>query len=198
MSDSERELMREALLAGTGPGGEVRERFEEQARAVLRPHLSKGARVLRWVIGAVFLVIAPVFAYGSYSFAVSEEKLLVRVFGSVTFALGALVFLAAAFLTARQARRGRAPCRLMQKASVFIPYAFVLLYSGAMLMIMPRLDLPATKMIGITGSLLFFWIMVWGFVLLAHLGWQRQDILLEQKRTQLEVALLREKLAGKA
>ncbi|MHC4711696.1 MAG: hypothetical protein ACYTAN_00315 [Planctomycetota bacterium] len=198
MSNRERELMREALLNGTEPGGELRGRFEEQAQAILRPRLSRGARVLRWVIGAVFLMTAPVFAYGSYAFAVSNEKPLVRVFGSVTFALGALAFLAAAYLTARQARRGRAPGRRTQKASVFIPYAFVLLYSGAMLMIMPRLDLPATKMIGITGSLLFFWIMVWGFVLLAHLGWHRQDILLEQKRTQLEVALLREELAGKA
>ena len=43
-------------------------------------------------------------------------------------------------------------------------------------------------------NLLFFWIMAVGFVLAAKSQWQHEDALLEQKRTQLEIALLREDL----
>ncbi len=197
MSDSERQLMRDVLLSDVEGSDELKARFEAQVQAIMHPPLPKAIRIMGGVLAAVFLATAPLFAWASYSFAVGGEKPLVRVLGSVMMGLGAIVFIVGAFMTARQARHGVSPGRAMQKASVFVPYAVVLVYSIAMLMIMPGLDLPATKMIAITGSLLFFWIMVWGFVLVAHLGWNRTDILLEQKRTQLEVALLREKLEGK-
>lgn len=197
MSDYDRQLMRDALLSAAEGSDELKARFEAQVQAIMQPPLPKAMRIMGGVLAAVFTVCALGLAWGSYSFAAAGERPLTRVFGSLAMALGAISFLASAFITARQAKRGVSPGRAMQKASVFVPYAVVLAYSVGMLMIMPRLDLPATKMINIIGSLLFFWIMVWGFVVIAHLGWYRADILLEQKRTQLEAALLREKLEGK-
>lgn len=43
--------------------------------------------------------------------------------------------------------------------------------------------------------LLFYWIMAVGFVLFSAIRWQREDMLLEQKRTQLEIVLLREAMS---
>lgn len=197
MNDKERESLREALLAGLEPSGELKEKFETQVEAIVHPRLSQRARIVRRVLAFVFLLNAPVFAWGAYSFATSDAKLLVRVFGSVTFGLGTLPWLWAAFHAAKQARSGLSPGRRLQKAIIFVPYSVVLLYSCITLMLMSTLELPATSMIAITAGMLFFWIMAWGLVLQATAGWHREDILLEQKRTQLGVALVAEQLRGR-
>jgi len=73
---------------------------------------------------------------------------------------------------------------------------FVLLMVTASMVFWPELALSSERAVQAAFSLLVFWIMAVGNVLLFTMRWNREDILLEQKRTQLEVALLREGLAG--
>jgi hypothetical protein len=46
--------------------------------------------------------------------------------------------------------------------------------------------------------MLFFWIMATFNVLLMTARWHREDLLLDQKRTRLEVAMLREEFQRKS
>ena len=78
---------------------------------------------------------------------------------------------------------------------VAIPAAFVLLLVTVNLVFWDTLTPSVDSAIKGSFGLLVFWIMVVGFVLLGTIRWQREDLLLEHKRTQLEIALLREALS---
>jgi len=57
------------------------------------------------------------------------------------------------------------------------------------------LALSVPSAIKLSFVLLFHWIIAVGFVLFSAIRWQREDMLLEQKRTQLEIVLLREAMS---
>lgn len=200
MNDKEWKFQREALLSGLEPSQALEESFERQVETLLRHRLSGWERVGRVAAIAVFAVTAGVFAWASYLFASAGEDLppTARTFGGVSFAAGCLFFVVAIVFIVRELRCGRIAPRLIQKASVFLPFAFVLVYSTVTLVHFRELFSSVESMITAGVWMLFFWIMATTNTVFYSMCWHREDILLEEKRTQLEIAILREELAEKA
>ncbi len=200
MNDKEREFPREALLSSLEPSQGLKERFERQVEILLRHRLSGWERVGRVAAITVFAVTAGFFAWASYLFASAGDDLppIARKFGSVSFAVGCLLFVVAIVFIVRELRCGRIAPRLIQKASVFLPFAFVLFYGTMTLVHFREMFSSVGSMVYASLSLLFVWIMASTNIVFYSMRWHREDILLEEKRTQLEIAILREELAGKA
>ena len=199
MDEREREFMKSALLEGAGGAEELRERFEEQARELISPRLSKARRIALGVVAVWYFCLVPVFAYGCYGSLLSRaESPFIRFLLSLTFASAVVVFLWTGVGFAIQSWSGRAPGRQMRAANEFIPFACLVVFLVVMLVKLPDFDLSYPVMISVASALLFLWALVVGMLPFILLKWQRKDLLIEQKRLQLEIALLREELARKA
>jgi hypothetical protein len=200
MSDKEWEFSREALLSGLEPSPELGKSFEQQVEDLLRHRLSGWERAGRVAAAIVFAVTAGVFAWASCLFAGAGEDLppTARTCGSVSFAAGCLLFVVGIVFIVRELRCGRIAPRVIQKASVFLPFALVLVYSTMTLVHFRELFSSVESKITAGVGMLFFWIMATTNTVFYSMRWHREDILLEEKRTQLEIALLREELAKKA
>jgi len=198
MTDDERRDMRDALLSGVEPSDELQERFGEQMEQLVRRKLSGARRVGDVICAVVFLAMTGVFGYIAYFVATATDPgltLFRRLFMCIPFAAGSLGFLFGAVYAIRELRSGLVAPRESQQAMLVLPTAFVLLCVTAWLVFWERFDISAARGVHVSTGLLFFWIMVVGNVLLYTSRWHREDILLEQKRTQLEIALLREELS---
>jgi len=200
MNNEEWKFQREALLSGLEPSRELEDSFEQQVATLLRHRLSGWERVGRVAAVIVFAVTAGFFAWASYLFARAGEDLppTARTFGCVSFAAGCLLFVVAIVFIVRELRCGRIAPRLIQKANVFLPFALVLLYSTVTLVHFREIFRSVESMISAGVGMLFFWIMATTNTIFYSMRWHREDILLEEKRTQLEIALLREELTKKA
>ena len=188
MKYDERERFREALLSGVEPSGALKERFERQVQSLLRPKLSRKAAIGRKIIGGIYACTAAFFAFAVYLVVFRGEGLpkLVRWFMGVCFSAGSYCM--------SELWTGRVAPRRRQKLAIFIPYGYVLALGIFVLMLWPKLGLPLVPTLWTGIWILFFWVMAVGSVLFYSARWHSEDILLEQKRTQLEVALLREEL----
>lgn len=186
------------LLSGIEPAAELEERFKKQLEHILRRRLTKAEITRDIICAAVFLGMSGVFGYFAAYVGLLGGQLpsLARWFMIVSFSAGCLGFLAGAIFSILELRGLRIASRQLQQATVGVPASFVLLYTTAWLVLSPNLQLELTKLVHSVFALLFFWIMVVGFVLDAKNKWRHEDALLEQKRTQLEIALLREKTTG--
>ena len=196
MKYDERERFREALLSGVEPSGELKERFERQVQGLLRPKLSGKEAIVRKIIGGIYACAAAFFAFAVYLVVFRGEGLpkLARWFMGLTFSAGCVGFLAGAVYCMSELWTGRVAPRRRQKLAIFIPYGYVLALGIFVLMLWPKLGLPLVPTLWTGIWILFFWVMAVGSVLFYSARWHREDIILEQKRTQLEVALLREEL----
>ncbi|MCK4300851.1 MAG: hypothetical protein KAX80_15015, partial [Planctomycetes bacterium] len=193
--------LREALLSGLEPSDELRERFQRQMAHVIRPTLSGARRVGNVICAAVFLPMSVLFGYVAYFAATAADPgltLFRRLFMCIPFAAGSLGFLFGAVYAIRELRSGLVALRARQQAMLAVPTALLLLYFTAWLVFWDMFDITAARGVHASTALLFFWIMAVGQVLLFTSRWHREDVLLEQKRTQLEIALLREELAKAA
>lgn len=200
MMNDEREGMRDALLSGIEPSEELRDRFQDQLERLVRGKLSRARKLGNVICATVFLAMSGIFGYVTFFVTTAADPGLTpfaRSFMCLSFAAGSLGFLAGAAYAVGELRRGLVAPRQRQHAMVGIPTAFLLLYFIAWLVFWRRLDIPAAQGVYISTGLLFFWITAVGQVLLYTSRWHREDILLEQKRTQLEIALLREELLRK-
>jgi len=200
MIKDDHERVSEALLGGLAPSDELRRRFEEQVSDLTRARISGWGRALRTGMIVVFGGTACVFAWASYLFATAEDPGLtvhIRTFASVSFAAGALLFAGGIACIVHELRHGRIAPRRLQQGMVFLPYSVVLFY-GTFTLVNFREMFSTVESMAYAGiSLLFFWIMAATSMLLYSSRWHREDILLEQKRTQLELAILREELSKK-
>ena len=73
----------------------------------------------------------------------------------------------------------------------------MLFHTTAWMVYGPKLQLPIDKTIWTTFALLVYFVMMATFVIAAKSQWQHEDALLEQKHTQLEIALLRDEMKEK-
>ena len=197
MSKAERKSFREALLSGIEPPDELRERFDEQIKTLLRRRLCKAEKVRDILLAVVFLAVSGFFGWAFYMAVTVHDRGVTsagRLFMCVAFALGAIGFFAGATYAVLELRSGRVAPRSQQQASIAIPVGFVLLICTMFLVFARQLGQPTEDLLFMGVALLFYWIMAVGFVLAAKSQWQHEDALLEQKRTQLEIALLREDL----
>ena len=197
MSKAERESFREALLSGIEPPDELRERFDEQIKTLLRRRLYGAERVRNILLAVVFLATSGFFGWAFYLAVTVRDRGITsagRVLMCVAFALGAVGFFAGATYAVLELRSGRVAPRSQQQASIAISAGFVLVMWTMFLAFARQLGQPTEDLLFMGVSLLFFWIGAVGFVLAAKSQWQHEDALLEQKRTQLEIALLREDL----
>lgn len=197
MRNDEPDDIRDALLSGLEPSAALRERFREQVERLVGRKLSTARKVGNVVCATVFLAMSGLFGYVVLFVATARDPglaVLPRSFMCISFAAGSLGFLFAALYALRELRSGLAAPRRRQQAMVAIPAALVLLYVTAWLVFWDTSDISAARAVHVSTGLLFYWVMAVGSVLLYTIRWQREDILLEQKRTQLEVALLREDL----
>ena len=199
MTNDERDPLREALLSGLEPSDELRERLQRQLAHLIRPKLSGARKVGNVICAAVFLPMSALFGYVAYFAATASDPgltLFRRLFMCIPFTAGSLGFLFAAVYAISELRSGLAAPRQQQQAMLAASSGFVLLMVTAYMVFWRELALSSERAVGAAFSLLVFWIMAVGNVLLFTMRWNREDILLEQKRTQLEIALLREGLAS--
>lgn len=190
--------MRDALLCGPEPSGELKARFEAQAEEVLRPRLTKQECGIRVILAVAFFFAAVFFLMAVSLFVfpkgegIASGMRLVLCFGSIA---AAAAFFIGAFFCASEVLKGKTQSRARQKASVLIPFTFLLIYTAALMVKWGRSDVPLESMIHASFALLFFWVMIWGMIHQCEGRWNREDIILEQKRARLEIALLHEKLS---
>lgn len=198
--NDERELIRAALMSDAAPSDELKSRFDDQVATVMRRRLRPWEKWLRGCVALCFVASAVFQACCGILFLIRKGP---GISGEARLAVGGLLFLGAAVLLfgagtlVYEISRGRVAPRKMQKAIVGLAMLPVLILSIFALVYVPTMDLPIDRLIYIFGSINFFWIMAQANIILARADWNRQDIILEQKRTQLQVALLREDLAGK-
>lgn len=201
MTNDDYDPLREALLSGLEPSDELRERFQRQMAHLIRPKLSGARKVGNVICAVVFLAMTGVFGYVAFFAATAADPgltLFRRLFMCIPFTVGSLGFLFAAVYAISELRSGLAAPRQQQQAMLAASSGFVILFVTAYMVFWPELALSLERAIRASFGLLFFWIMAVGNVLYSTMRWNREDILLEQKRTQLEVALLREELARPA
>ncbi|MCD6404707.1 MAG: hypothetical protein J7M19_02655 [Planctomycetes bacterium] len=198
MDEREQELMRDALLSGPEPSGELKARFERQIEDFVRPRLSRAARVGCGVLAAFDFVAAPLFAYGSYSFASAVEVgSFLQFFMAMCFGIASVIFLGTSAVLVYISWSGRSPGPQLRMAGDGVVFVLLLVFMVVMFAKLPDFDLPLKTMILIASVLLFYWTIGLGIFLYNLLCWQRKELLIEQKRLQLEIALLREELARK-
>ena len=191
-------FLRDVLLSGLEPSNELRGRFEQQVEQIVRRRLTPAEKWSDVLCIAVFLPMCAVFGYVTYIVATVADpglSLTVRLIMGGGFSLGGIVFLVGALYGIHELRRGRVARRQVQHMMVAIPAGFVLLFVTVNLVFWDALTPSVDAAIKGSFALLVYWIMAIGFVLLGKIQWQREDLLLEHKRTQLEVVLLREALS---
>jgi len=198
MKCDERERFREALLSGAEPSGELKERFERQVQSLLRPKLSGKETIARKIIAGIFACTAAFFAFGVYLVVSRGEGLPMpaRWFMGLCFSTGSISFIAFSVYCISELRSGLVAPRRQQKLAVFMPFGYVLALGTFVLMLWPKMGLPLLPTLWTGIWILFFWVMAVGSMLFYSARWHSEDIILEEKRTQLEVALLREQLCG--
>jgi hypothetical protein len=191
-------FLRDVLLSGLEPSDELRGRFEQQVEQIVRPRLTPARTFGNVLCITVFLPMCAIFGYVAYFAATAADpgmSLTARLIMCGGFSLGGIVFLVGALYAIHELRRGRIAGRQVQHMMVAIPAGFVLLLVTVNLVFWDALTPSVDAAIKGSFGLLVYWIMVIGFVLLGKIQWQREDLLLEHKRTQLEVVLLREALS---
>jgi len=201
MIDHEREDIRDALLSGVEPSAELRERFEEQIEILLDRQMTRWRVTGRSVAAVIFLAVSAFFGFWAIFVAISNDRGLpnaARIFMCCTFAAGCVGFLLGALYCLREIRSRLVAPRSHQRAMVFGSYGFVLALATAWMILGPKLVTNVGTAIWLVYSVLVFWITATFSVLLWTARWHREDVLLEQKRTRLEVALLREEIARKS
>jgi hypothetical protein len=187
--------LRDVLLSGLEPSDELRDRFEKQVEQLICRPLTTVEKWSRMICVAVFLPMSAVFNYVVYFLVTVADpglSLPARLLMGVGFSLGCLVFLVGALYAICELVWGRVARRDAQQMMVAISAGFVLMLGCAYMVFWDMLALSVASAIKGSFVLLFYWIMAVGFVVFSAIRWQREDVLLEQKRTQLEIVLLRE------
>jgi hypothetical protein len=185
-------------LSGLEPSDELRDRFDKQVGQLVCRPLTTAEKWGNAICAVVFLPMCAIFGYVAYFVVTVADPGLsrfARLLMCVGFSLGNLVFLVGALYAIHQLRRGRIARRDAQQVMVGVSAGFVLLLGCVYLVFWDLLAPSVASAIKASVGLLFFWIMAVGFVLFSAIRWQREDLLLEQKRTQLEIALLREAMS---
>jgi hypothetical protein len=196
--DNDDASLRDVLLSGLEPSDELRDRFEKQVEQLVRRPLTTGEKWRDVICATVFLPMTAIFGYAAYFAATAADPGLspfTRLFMCVGFSLGCLVFLVGALYGINELRRGRIAHRHAQQMMVAIPAGSVLMLVCAYMVYWDTLALSVASAIKVSFALLFYWIMAVAFVLLSTIRWQREDVLLEHKRTQLEIVLLQETMS---
>ena len=201
MIDREREDVRDALLSGMELSAELRERFEKQTKILLDRRMTRTRIIGRVLAAVIFLAASAFFGRGLYFAATANDKGLptaARLFMCCSFAACCVFFLLGALYCIREIRSGLIAPRRLQHAGVFGSYSLVLLIATAVMVCGQKLVPTQSDAIWMTFTVLAFLVVATFSVLLHTARWHREDFLLEQKRTQLEVAMLREELTRKA
>jgi len=191
-------FLRDVLLSGLEPSDELRGRFEQQVEQIVRRRLTPAGKFGNVLCITVFLPMCAIFGYVAYFAATAADpgmSLTARLIMCGGFSLGGIVFLVGALYAIHELRRGRIAGRQVQHMMVAIPAGFMLLLVIVYMVYWDMLALSVASAIRMSFSMLFYWIMMIGYVLFCKIQWQREDLLLEHKRTQLEVVLLREALS---
>ena len=198
MNEKEDKLLKDALLHQVELSPELRKRFEEQMNSILHPKLSK-----KLIYRNYFLIVVWIFGICAGSFmmysAFTSKDLpeSARLFLGAAGALMALHFLAGTFLIIKELKSGHALPRKFDTLGIGMGPFLLMIFCIWYFMVWRSLDLSVKVTIHIAMVLLFFWTMAVGGVLLQTARWNKEDILIEQKRTQLEIALLREEILKK-
>jgi hypothetical protein len=198
MKDNDRESLKEKLLIGIEPSPELQERFTRELDNIIRRRLSKIEVVRNVLLSVVFILMAIVFAcIVFFAASIKDEGLShgARILICLGFAGGSLVFLAGAVYAIAELRSGHVAPRRNQQGMIGISASFILLLAIGYMGFGGRFNIPLDRTIQAGIYLLFFWVMAVGFVVKYTIQWYHEDLLVEQKRTQLEIALLREEIA---
>jgi hypothetical protein len=200
MKNNHRQSLKEELLSNIEPSPELQEHFTREIDGITRRRLSRAEVIRNAILTAIFIGMAIIFICVAYFAATVPDKGLpqgARIFMYVGFAAGSCVFLAGAIYAIAELRSGHVAPRRNQQVTVAMSAGFVLVLTTAYMVFWRRFSIPLDRSILAGIYLLFYWIMAVAFVIKYTIQWHHEDLLIEQKRTQLEIALLREEISGK-
>lgn len=184
---------------------ELRRRFEEQVEGILARRIGSVGRIARAVCAivgsAIGLFSAQWLLFTAFCFA---EGARFREAGLWVVAFAAIFVLTATgvFHCVYDLKRGIVAPRKVQKASFAIRYACVFVIGIFVPITALGWHAPGEDLmlrVWIACLIAFFWWSVAVALALHRITrWNYEDVMLEVKRTQLQIALLDERLAGKA
>ncbi len=208
MIEAEDSRLREAISGGAEMPDVLRGRFDEQMKAVMSRRLTTGGRIAR-LAGATLMTVAALL----FALQVEFGRLLIIcrtngssrdwgvVFFVAAFCAATLVFAAGALHCMYELRTNLVASRRLQKLSFAIRYGCLF----AIGILLPVLVVSFTRrdgdyvryMLAAFSLTLFYWSLVVFLALYRVARWNREDVLLELKRTRLEIALLAESMSKK-
>jgi hypothetical protein len=191
------ELVRQALLDMPAASPGAQERFERQVREILEQRLAGAARGLRLAAVVMFslagLYCAWAAAYATFwAHGAAPPAARLAVLGGC--GAGAVMLFGGAGYTWREYRAGAVAPRRVQKTAVAIRYACVF-FIGALAAAYPAVrQLPTSKAHAFTVFGAVLWTAGLAFAAGHVLRWRHEDLMLEEKRTQLQLVVLQETL----
>jgi len=198
MERDNRSAFRGAMLSGEASAKDLRRRFDEQVAAILAPGLTTWDK-----IGRVLLICLLLAGIGLVVWGI---RLVVSAGGSwtplgvgllIAFAAG-IIFLVAGICVCLASLKRRRDARADAKVIIYLGFGFFGICFVTLLVLIPYLHATAVAAV---------WVSLWFMVFLVILAtatsyvyskWHREDILIEQKRAQLKMALLREATEDRA
>ena len=159
------------VFSGLEPSDELRDRFEQQVEQIVRRRLTTAEKWGDVLCVTLFLPMCAIFGYATYFAGTVADpglSLTVRLLMCGGFSLGGIAFLVGTLYGIHELRRGRVARREVQHMMVAIPAGFALLLICACLVYWDTLALPVASAIKGSFALLFYWIMVVGFVIVRH------------------------------
>jgi len=197
MKDGEKQAIRSAFLSKLEPPDELKRLFQEEVDLLLRRKLTAWGKIVRAVLITVFGLGAIWFGYAAFFIAIHKDPGLsegIRIGMAVIWVLGALLFLAGVAGCIVELKAGRIAPRRLQEGMVHISRAFVLVFAALAFVYRSKVNLPPAEAAWAGAIILFFWIMAEVNRLSFEGRWNREDIILEHKRTQLAIAALGEEM----
>jgi len=204
MTDPKHDPLHDVISTSPAASSELRARFDEQLNGLIDGRIT-GARRMRRIVAATVLGVfaslcacALVNLYDAWSSVPRREALL----WLVGFGAGFLLLSATIFQYVYEIRSGLAAPRRVAKT------AFAIRYGSAFLIVLPIAIPVVARYMGdsrlplviflVTILTVLFWLVTALFAVRELARRYRDDIIIEEKRTQFEIALLRQELAAKS
>ena len=198
MTDDERDVLKSAVSHGERVPDELRRRFEEQIEGLLSHRLTAAGRIVRTIgatlMGAGALYCAWVLVFGVLLMTGRGGRFVEPAPFLVLFAAAFLLLATGVFYCIYELRKGLVAPRKVQQVTFAIRHACLAVIGFVVLVIVALRGYESKLTIAIDAAVLFVWSV---FALLAVyqvVRWNREEILVEMKRTQLQIALLDERL----
>jgi hypothetical protein len=199
MTEDEGGPLQNAITQGPEIPDELKRRFDEQIEGLLSHRLSASGRIVR-ILGAILMGAAALYCawllvFGVFLMTGRGIPLLEPAPFLVLFIAAFLLLATGAFYCVYELRRGIVAPRRVQRVTFGIRHACLFVMGFISLILVTFNNYGAKFVIVADAVILFVWSVFALLALYQVVRWNREDILVEMKRTQLQIALLEERLS---